>query len=258
MIQTSLYQAETAVDNTYFILMTALLIAFIACAILTIVIQKSFRNKNEIHALKQSSSQKTGAQVAQMILDKNGINNVRVIQGTEGQDHYNPQTGVIALSPSVFNSSSVSANAIAAHECGHAIQHHKGEKMIGIRSSIAPAVGVATKIGSMMFQIGWILWMFTLFSASSGSQIFAWFTLGGLIMYAAMGIFQFITLPVEFGASRKAKKELAALGLMKTQSDIEGTKSVLNAAAMTYVIAFLTTAIALAIFILRFLAMSRR
>ncbi len=247
--------APTAWEDKYFMAMTILLILFIVFAILTIVIQKQFQKKNEIHALKQSSSQKTGAQVAQMILDKNGISNVRVVLGQEGGDHYNSQTKTIALSPSVFNSSSVSANAIAAHECGHAIQDHKGERMLSLRNSLAPAVGIATQIGSMMFQIGWILWLFTWGMSTS---IFFWFTMGGLIMYAAMGIFQFITLPVEFGASRKAKKELAALGIMVTESDKQGTKSVLNAAAMTYVIAFLTTAVILAMFVLRFLAMSRR
>lgn len=240
--------------ETYGLIMWILFFAFIAAAILTIVVQKSFQKKNEIHALKQSSGQKTGAQVAAMILEKNGITNIRVVIGNEGQDHYNPKTGVISLSPSVYNSSSVSANAIAAHECGHAMQHHKGEKLLSMRTSMAPAVSIATQIGSMMFQIGMIMWFFTW----GTTNLFGWFTIGGLIMYGAMGVFQLITLPVEFGASRKAKKELAELGLMVTDSDKQGTKSVLNAAAMTYVIAFLTTAIILAMFILRFLMMSQR
>ncbi len=240
--------------QTYGLIMWILFIAFIVMSVLTIVVQKSFQKKNEIHALKQSSGQKTGAQVAAMILEKNNITDVRIVSGNEGQDHFNPKTRVISLSPSVYNSSSVSANAIAAHECGHAMQYAKGEKMLSIRNSMAPAVGIATQIGSMMFQIGMIMWFFTWGS----TDLFGWFTIGGLIMYGAMGIFQLITLPVEFGASRKAKRELAELGIMKSDSDIKGTKSVLNAAAMTYVIAFLTTAIILAMFILRFLAMSQR
>ncbi len=237
-------------DNFYMVASLGLLIGFIVVAILTIVIQKRFQEKNQQYALKQSSTQKTGAEVARMILEKNNITNVRVVAGQEGQDHFNPQTNTVSLSPSVYNSSSVSAMAIAAHECGHAMQHAKGEMMVSVRTSMAPAVAITTQIGSTMFQIGFLMWIF-------GGAVFGWFTLAGLIVYGAMGIFQLITLPVEFGASRKAKKELAELNLMVTDNDKIGTKGVLNAAAMTYVIAFLSTAILLAIFLLRFIAMTR-
>jgi len=91
-------------------------------AITTILVQKTFIKKNQEYALKQSSTQTTGAEVARKVLAKHGINNVRIILGVEGKDHFDPQTLTISLSPSVFNSSSVSAMAIASHEASHAVQ----------------------------------------------------------------------------------------------------------------------------------------
>jgi len=91
-------------------------------AFITVSIQKAFQEKNKKYALKQSSSQRTGAEVARAILEKNGITNVKVIKGREGLDHFDPKSNLISLSPSIYDSSSVSAMAIAAHECGHALQ----------------------------------------------------------------------------------------------------------------------------------------
>lgn len=242
-------------------IMFGFIIAIIFMAVLTIYVQKAFIKKNEIYSLKQSSQQKTGAEVARVILSKNGITNIKILSGKEGKDHYNPKTQSISLSPSVYNSSSVSSMAIAAHECGHAIQWHRQERTIKLRDVLVKPVGICTQIGSAMFSMGMMLLLMSMLMGSSSSMIDSvsiWITFGGLIMYGAMGLFQFVTLPVEFGASRKAKKQLEELGFMVTKADKEGTKAVLNAAAMTYVVAFLTTATMLALFILRLLMMMRR
>ncbi len=229
----------------------------IIMAFITISVQKAFFEKNKVYALKQSSSQKTGAEVAKAILDKNGITNVKITIGREGSDHFDPKTNTISLSPSIHNSSSVSAMAIAAHETGHAIQWAKRSIFIRLRDSVAVPVQIATQIGQTMFSMS----LFILLFASAGSGLenwMMWTTIAGLFIYVAMGIFQLITLPVEFGASKKAKKELKELKLMVTENDIKGTKGVLNAAAMTYVVAFVTTALTLAMFVIRFLLLTRR
>ena len=152
----------------------------------------------------------------------------------------------------VYNSSSVSAMAIAAHECGHAIQWHKKSVLIRVRDAMVAPVGVATKIGQAMFSM--FLLVILIFSTGG---VFIWFTLAGLILYMATGLFQLVTLPVEFDASRRAKNELTELGYLSTENDIKGTKGVLNAAAMTYVVAFLMTATILLMFIVRFLMILR-
>ncbi len=229
-----------------------LFFAMILIAVITVSVQKSFQEKNQKYALQQSSTQKTGAQVAQEMLAKNGITNVQVIAGVEGQDHFNPQTRTVSLSPSTYNSSSVSAMAIAAHEVGHAIQYHKKSLMIRIRTVMTAPVQIATGIGQAMFSMGLLFILIVGFAAW-----ITWITLGGIILYAAMAIFQLVTLPVEFDASRRAIKNLKEMGMINNENDLKGSKGVLNAAAMTYVVAFLSTAITLAFFVIRFILLTR-
>lgn len=232
-------------------LLWILFFAMILVSIITLSIQKSFKEKNQKYALSQSSTQKTGSQIAKEILNKNGINNIRIVQGIEGQDFFNPQTREISLSPSVFNSSSVSAMAIAAHECGHAIQWQKKSIMLRIRVVLTKPVQIATNFGQAIFSLG--LFFFLFFT----SAWLLWTSIAGIVMYFAMGIFQLITLPIEFDASRRAKKQLKEMSCLNSENDIKGTKSVLNAAAMTYVIAFIGTIITLAFFIIRFILLTR-
>ena len=240
-------------DATLLWIFWGIFLGIIAMAFITISVQKTFLTKNKKYALKQSSSQMTGAQVAQAILDKNGISNVKVTIGSGGSDYFDPKTNTISLSTGVYNSSSVSAMAIAAHETGHALQWSKKSVLIRFRDSVTVPVQIATQIGQTIFSMS--LFMILFFGISSWM---AWTTVAGLLIYSAMGIFQLITLPVEFGASMKAKKELKSLNLMVTEEDIKGTKGVLNAAAMTYVVSFMTTSLTLALFIVRFLLLTRR
>ncbi len=235
------------------IILLALFLAIIILSILTIVIQKRFHEKNKVYALKQSSTEKTGYQTAREILDKNGLQNVQVLIGPEGKDHFNPKTNSISLSPSTYNSSSVSAMAIAAHECGHALQWANKHILVRVREKIQTPVMIATQIGQAMFSI-FILLFAIIFSSAT---LLLWFSIGGLILYGAMGLFQLVTLPLEFDASRKAKKELKELNMLNSENDIKGTNGVLRAAAMTYVVQFLTTAVIFAFWLIRILAVFR-
>ncbi len=225
-----------------------LFFAIIIMAFVTISVQKSFQEKNQKYALKQSSTQKTGAQVAQEILAANGITDVRVIVGHEGQDHFNPQTKTVSLSPSTYNSSSVSAMAIAAHEVGHAIQWHKKSFMVKVRNVLTTPVQIATGVGQMFFSAGLLFILFFGFK-----PWITWITFGGIILYGAMGIFQLITLPIEFDASKRAMKQMKSLGIINGIDEEKGAKGVLNAAAMTYVVAFITTVLTFAFFLIRFI-----
>ncbi len=226
-----------------------LIIGMLVVAVLTVSIQKTFHQKNQQFALKQSSTQKTGAQVANEILAANGITDVKVIAGREGHDHFNPETKTISLSPSTYNSSSISAMAIAAHEVGHAIQWHKKSVLVRVRNVLQTPVQIAAGVGQMMFAMGGIFMMLIM---GFSTWIF-WITIAGLITYAAMGIFQLVTLPLEFNASSRAMKNLKNLGMINGAEEEQGAKGVLRAAAMTYVIAFISTMITLAFFVIRFL-----
>ncbi len=230
-------------------IMLGLVIGMLVVAMLTMSVQKAFQEKNREFALKQNSTQKTGAQIAQEMLAKNGITNVKVIAGVEGQDHFNPQTGVVSLSPSTYNSSSVSAMAIAAHEVGHAIQWHKKSIMLRVRNVMTAPVQIAAGVGQSMMAFGGLLMILV----AGVSFWWFWLTIAGLITYLAMGLFQLVTLPLEYNASRRAMKNLKEMGMLNSTEEIKGAKGVLRAAANTYLIAFIATMITLAYFILRLL-----
>jgi len=177
-----------------------------------------------------SRSGLTGAQAAEKMLRDNGVMGVRVTRGAEGQDHFDPRTNSIALSPSVYDHSTVTAYATACHEVGHACQFAQGYTPLKIRSSIVPAVNLASNIWVFFFLAG-------IFLASNA--------LGGvfiniaIIMYAAVVLFQIVTLPVEFNASHRAMDYMKAIGL--PEGEVAGSFSVLRACALTYVAAALAS-----------------
>lgn len=182
----------------------------------------------------------TGAQVAEAILKANNISNVRV-EATRGQltDHYDPRTRVVRLSQGIYDRASVAGMAVAAHEVGHAIQHARAYAPLQWRSALAPVAGIGSQFGIMLAALG-------LFIQAGGLLEI------GIILFSAAVLFQVITLPVEFDASRRALGQLNQLGLV-TQQDSAGARSVLSAAAMTYVAAA-ATAIA---YLLYFISASR-
>jgi Zn-dependent membrane protease YugP len=164
----------------------------------------------------------TGAQVARRVLDANGLDEVPIAE-TPGSlsDHYDPRSKSVHLSPEVFRGVSVASTSVAAHEVGHAIQHAKSYAFFRFRSAMFPAVQFASNIW-MLFLIGGIFF-----------QI-AGFIVLAVALYAIAVLFQIVTLPVEFDASSRAKRQLGDLGLVAaTESD--GVRSVLKAAAWTYV-----------------------
>ena len=164
----------------------------------------------------------TGAQVARRILDANGLGEVP-IEETPGSlsDHYDPRSKSVHLSPEVFRGVSIASTSVAAHEVGHAIQHAKSYAFFRFRSAMFPAVQFASNIW-MLFLIGGIFF-----------QI-AGFIVLAVALYAIAVLFQIVTLPVEFDASSRAKSQLNDLGLV-IASEGDGVKSVLKAAAWTYV-----------------------
>ena len=183
----------------------------------------------------------TGEQIARTILDRNGLQAVPVQQAPGGplSDHYDPRQRTVNLSPGVYDGNAVASAAIAAHEVGHAIQHEKAYAPFRIRSAMFPAVSFASSTWILLLMGGALLGAF-------GLVKFA------ILLYGVVVLFQIVTLPVEFDASRRAKKQLQELGLVSS-GESAGVGSVLNAAALTYVAAALAALTQLAYFALVFL-----
>lgn len=172
----------------------------------------------------------TGQEVARKILDKNGLDNVYVVQtGGFLSDHYDPKRKVVRLSQSVYEGQSVASLAIASHECGHAIQDKEGYFFLKLRSFIYPVVNIATSISYYIILIGFIFELLDLVYV-------------GIALTSLGLLFQIITLPVEFNASKRAGKEIDAMHLANSEEK-SGIKKVLVSAALTYVAGVLTSAL---------------
>ena len=206
------------------------LILFILIIILPLIADIFVKINYSINLKKENSKGLSGAEVARKILDKNGLSNIYVV-ATNGYltDHYDPKRKVIRLSKEVYEGSSVSSMAIAAHECGHAIQDKEGYLFLRLRSLIFPVVNIATSISYYIILIGFIFEMLDLVYIGIGLT-----TLGLLV--------QIITLPVEFNASKRAEKELGTMNLADNEEK-SGVKKVLVSAALTYVAGVLTSAL---------------
>jgi len=167
----------------------------------------------------------SGAEVARSMLDSNGLQNVRV-EETRGMlsDHYDPTSRTLRLSADVYRSNSIAAAGVAAHEAGHALQHKQGYFFLQFRSLMVPTVQLGSWLGPIIFMIGMFI------QSTLGTQI----ATIGLILFAATAVFAFITLPVEFDATKRAKAWLSTSGVLY-QSEMTGINSVLDAAALTYV-----------------------
>lgn len=170
----------------------------------------------------------TGKEVARKILDKNGLNHVKVepIQG-ELTDHYDPRTKTVRLSEGIYDKETVAAISVASHECGHAIQDKDGYLFLRVRSSIVPIVNLASKLGYVAIVLGIIMQMLNIVKIG----IFAEF-----IILA----FQVITLPVEFNASARALKKIEEYSMVTTK-ELSNARSMLTSAALTYVAAVTST-----------------
>ena len=194
----------------------------------------------------------TGAQAARKLLDRAGLHHVDVVQtGGFLSDHYNPMSKQLALSQNVFQGSSVASIGIAAHEAGHAIQDAENYGPLRMRSSLVPLCTVGNKLGYLVMVIGIIM-----LYASGGVGIGKYVVFTGCGLFSLVLLFQLVTLPVEFDATRRAKEILVDAGIIYPEERV-GMDKVLNAAAMTYVAAMVTTLLTLAYYITRALAASR-
>lgn len=177
---------------------------------------------------RKNSKNISGQEVARAILDKNGLTDVHIVS-VKGNltDHYDPSRKVVRLSTDIFNGTSIAAMAVAAHECGHAIQDKENYSFMRIRSALVPVVNFITYLGYFSLVISLI------------AGITGYLMVGILILLATL-VFQLITLPVELDASSRAGKQLKELGLVD-QEDQEGVHKMLKSAAMTYVASVIST-----------------
>lgn len=198
----------------------------LAGAILSMVASAKVNSTFQRYAKVRSMSGMTGAQVARKILDRNGLNNIPVehVSGNLS-DHYDPSAKVLRLSDSTYNSVSVAAIGVAAHECGHAIQHKEGYGPLKLRTAIVPAANIGSRLGVPIILLG-------LLFGGGGSFLVNL----GIWVFSLAVLFQIVTLPVEFNASNRALVMLEDYGVLGSDEKRKA-KSVLSAAAMTYVAA---------------------
>ncbi|MDB4863695.1 MAG: zinc metallopeptidase [Pirellulaceae bacterium] len=194
----------------------------------------------------------TGAQAARKLLDRAGLHHVDVVQ-TSGflSDHYNPLSKQLVLSQDVFQGSSVASIGIAAHEAGHAIQDAENYGPLRMRSSLVPLCTVGNTLGYIVMVLGLVM-----LYASGGVGIGKYVVYAGCGLFSLVLLFQLVTLPVEFDATRRAKEIVVDAGIIYREERV-GMDKVLNAAAMTYVAAMVSTLLTLAYYILRATAASR-
>jgi Zn-dependent membrane protease YugP len=219
------------IDPMYFVILAPALLLSMWASWKT---QSSFKRYSRVPA----ASGLTGAQAAQRILDGAGIRNVTIKQSAGMlSDHYNPVSRTLALSEGVYGQRSVAAIGVAAHEAGHAIQHATNYAPLWLRSALVPTAKIGSNVGYLVMFGGLLL--------SSTNLV-----LVGAVLFSAVLAFQLVTLPVEFNATARAKQLVVEQGIVSTH-ERRGMDSVLNAAAMTYVAAVVSSLMTLLYFLLR-------
>ena len=208
-------------DPTYILVIIGLIITMIAST----NVNATFRKYDKVLSRRGL----TGAAAARKILDANGLYNIRIERiSCKLSDHYSPKEGVIRLSESTYNSTSIAALGVAAHECGHAVQHQVGYTPIKVRNAMVPAVNICSYMAIPIILIG-------LFISQQLAMI-------GVILYCAVLAFQIVTLPTETNASARAIDTLYNMAILD-EDELRGTKKVLRAAAMTYFASMAATAL---------------
>lgn len=205
-------------DRTMLLLLPAIIIAFWA--------QSKISSTYNKYRTVRTMNGYTGENIARMILDAAGLYDVPVVE-TRGEltDHYDPRSRVVRLSSDIFHGASIAAAGVAAHEVGHAIQHKEAYKPLVLRTSMATVVNISSQASIIIFMLG------LLFSIPMLTNI-------GIIFFTVAVLYQLITLPVEFNASKRALKILENRNILYG-NEVNGAKKVLSAAAMTYVAAAL-------------------
>jgi Zn-dependent membrane protease YugP len=218
------------------------LLLFGGVALISFLVQQNLQSKFKKYAKVPLSGGMTGREVAEKMLHDHGIYNVKVVS-TEGQltDHYNPTTKTVNLSESVYNERSVAAAAVAAHECGHAVQHAVQYGPLRLRSALVPVVSFASS---------WVQWI--LLAGILLVEVYPSLLLLGIILFASTTVFSFVTLPVEVDASRRATAWLQRAGVT-TQRDHSMAVDALHSAAYTYIAAALGSLATLVYYVMIFL-----
>ena len=212
-------------DPTYMLIVISALISLFA----QFLVNSRFSKYSRV----RSRSGMTGAQAAERNLQSQGIYDV-AIQRVSGKltDHYDPRNKTLNLSDAVYASTSVAAVGVAAHECGHAIQHARGYAPLSFRSALVPVANIGS-------QLSWLFIILGIFFGGSHTLIMI-----GILMFSAAVLFQLVTLPVEFNASGRALKLLSETGILQ-KDEVSDTRKVLSAAALTYVAAAATAVLQL-------------
>ncbi len=220
-------------DQYYLLLVVPMVVLSL---IAQVMVKSTYTKQSKVFA----SRGLTGAQAAARMLYHYGVTDVRIELSPSGKlsDHFDPRSNVIRLSQGVYDSNSVAAIGIACHEAGHAVQHAQGYAPIKIRNSVLPVCNIGSWLGIPLAMIGYIMGFEPLVSI-------------GLILYSFIALFQFITLPVELNASKRAVKVIEETNMLQ-KDEIGGAKKVLTAAAMTYVTALLVSLANLLRLVLRF------
>ena len=203
-------------DPTYILVLIGAVLCMAASGLVNATYSK--------YARVRSMTGKTGAQVAQELLMRNGITDVRVAHVSGNlTDHYDPRTKTVNLSDATYDSNSVAAIGVAAHECGHVLQHHTGYVPLSIRAALVPAANIGSKLGLPIIILGIIIGMTPLAKL-------------GVVVFSLAVAFQLVTLPVEFNASHRALVMLGDYGIL-AEDELSKSRKVLSAAALTYVAA---------------------
>ena len=215
--------------------MLLLILGVIVVAFSQIKVKSAYSKYSSV----KSSKKITGCEVARKILDKNGLDNVHVVE-VKGEltDHYDPKQKVVRLSTNVFHGDSIASISVASHECGHAIQDKDNYVFMRIRASLVPVVNFVNNFGYIATIIGFIAGIVDVLIC-------------GIVMLLATLLFQLITLPVEFDASNRAKKIINDLNLVNPEEQ-EGVSSMLSAAAFTYVASVINTLLNLLRLVIRY------
>lgn len=215
-------------DMTYLVLV-------LPCLILSLWASSNVNSTFKKYAKQMSMRRITGAQAAQRVLSANGVSNVRIERiGGNLTDHFDPKTNVIRLSDSVYDATSTAAIGVACHEAGHAVQYAQDYAPIKLRAAIVPVTNIGSRLAMPLILLGLIF--------SFGESVSYGFVYAGIACFGLSVLFQLVTLPVEFNASRRAMEAIES-GNLLTEEEQRGARKTLTAAALTYVAA---TAVALA------------
>lgn len=217
------------------------LILMLLIILLPVIANIKVNSNYNKYSKQKNNANITGSMIARLILDRNGLNHIKIQKGSGHlTDYFDRKNGLVVLSPEVHDGTSISSIAVAAHETGHALQHKEDYSFLKLRTSLVPVVNFTSRFSTIFLFLGII------------SGIVNFFDLGIILLSIGL-LFHLVTLPVEYNASKRAKEELLNMNMIASNETI-GIKKVLNAAALTYVAGFL----AMALQIIRLIALRNR